>query len=556
MKQPDWARDLVLSGIVAAAYVITGRLSLELFATVNPSASAVWPPTGIALAALILGGMRLAPAVFLGAFIVNLTNPAAPVDLAGALLIAGGNTLEAVVGAVLVLRFAGGSQAFATARNVFLFALLAADAALVSAVVGVAALLGTTDLAFQQAPGVLATWWLGDAVGALLVAPPIILWLRDRDLTQVRRRLPEAALLGGCILLLGVVMGFVAGIGTPLAMQGTQLRFLALPLILWAAFRFTARETASATLLLASLSITVYATQRVEGADASWTLLYLQAFLGVSALTGLAVASVVAERRSAVERLRQARDELELRVAVRTAALETALDDLARSNKDLQEFAYVASHDLQEPLRAVAGYTQLLQRRHGGALNDDARKLIQHAVDGAVRMQSLINDLLSFSRVGTHGQPLKPIPLQQPLEVALQNLEQPLKESGAKVTHGPLPKVLADEGQMVQLLQNLVANAIKFRVPDRQPEVHIGAEPGANGTATFFVKDNGIGIEPRHHERVFVIFQRLHNAAQYPGSGIGLSVAKRIVERHGGRIWIDSRPGEGSTFRFTLRTAS
>lgn len=553
-RQPDILRDLVVFLVVVASYVVTGTLSLHLFSFLDASSSPVWPPTGIALAALLLGGYRLAPAVYLGAFIVNLANPApdAPGFLA-AIAIAAGNTLEAVIGTWLMRRFTGGPQALSTPRGVFLFALLAADAALVSAAIGVGSLLWFTDLVPQVAPGVLATWWLGDAVGAILVAPPILLWGMNRGRGALERRGAEVALLAFCIILLGVGLG-MAPRGGALGFPGTQLQFLALPLVLWVAFRFQPRETATATLLLASVALAVMVLTAPVAAR-GWPLLFLQAFLAVSALTGLAVAAVVAERRGAVDSLHRARDELELRVAVRTAALETALDDLARSNKDLQEFAYVASHDLQEPLRAVAGYTQLLQRRHGNALGDDARSLIGKAVDGALRMQSLIQDLLSFSRVGTHGQPLAPVNPEQPLQTALRNLETPLKETKAELHSQPMPKVLADEGQMVQLLQNLVANAVKFRQPGNTPQIEVGAEPGANGMATFYVRDNGIGIDPRHHDRIFVIFQRLHRAGEYPGSGIGLAVAKRIVERHGGRIWVESQAGKGTTIRFTLRRA-
>ena len=550
--EPDFGRDLLVFCVVAAAYFVAGRVSLQFFPFLSPSSSPVWPAAGIALAALVLRGQRLAPAVYLGAFIVNVTNPHGPGFLASA-AIAAGNTLEAVVGAMLIARFAGGSQAFQSARGVFLFSLLAADAALIGAGVGILMLMWMGGLTFSQAPAVLATWWLGDAVWAVLVAPPIILWGLDRAPGVLRRRWPEATLLGVCMLLLGIIIGFATLPSSSL--QGTQLRFLALPLTLWVGFRFAPRETATGAVLLSVVALVVLAAVSVQG-TLDWSILFLQGFLGIAAITGLAVAAVVAERRIALQSLGQARDELELRVAVRTAALETALDDLARSNKDLQEFAYVASHDLQEPLRAVAGYTQLLQRRHGATLTEDAKGLIGKSVDGAIRMQSLINDLLSFSRVGTHGQPLRPLPLDEPLQVALRNLEAPLRETGAKLVQGPLPKVMADDGQMVQLLQNLVGNALKFHQPGSAPEVQIGAEPGANGMTTFFVKDNGIGIEPRHHQRVFVIFQRLHRPGEYPGSGIGLAVAKRIVERHGGRIWVESQPGHGATFRFTLRSAS
>jgi PAS domain S-box-containing protein len=232
--------------------------------------------------------------------------------------------------------------------------------------------------------------------------------------------------------------------------------------------------------------------------------------------------------------------------------------DLARSNRDLEQFAYVASHDLQEPLRMIASYTQLLARRYQGRLGADADEFIQFAVDGAMRMQGLINDLLAYSRVGTRGKPPVPTDCEQVMKAVRQNLKIAVEESGAHVTHDPLPRVMADPGQLAQLLQNLISNALKFRGREA-PVVHLSAtllRPGEEGAVgpewRFSVRDNGLGIEPQYFQRIFEIFQRLHTREEYSGSGIGLAVCKRIVERHGGRIWVDSESGKGSTFHFTL----
>ncbi len=224
--------------------------------------------------------------------------------------------------------------------------------------------------------------------------------------------------------------------------------------------------------------------------------------------------------------------------------------DLSRSNADLEQFAYVASHDLQEPLRMVASFTQLLARRYQGQLDQDADEFIGFAVDGANRMQQLINDLLFYSRVGTRGKPPAPTDLSEVLSNAEANLHEAIKESKAEVTHSPLPIVDGDQVQLTQLLQNLLANAIKFRGQE-PPRIQVSAQ-AQDGDWLLAVRDNGIGISKEHQERIFAIFQRLHARDEYPGTGIGLAICKKIVERHGGRIWVESAPGQGTTFYFNL----
>jgi light-regulated signal transduction histidine kinase (bacteriophytochrome) len=251
-------------------------------------------------------------------------------------------------------------------------------------------------------------------------------------------------------------------------------------------------------------------------------------------------------------------------------ALKKTMADLERSNKELEQFAYLASHDLQEPLRMVASYVQLLAKRYQDKLDADANEFIGYAVDGANRMQEMINDLLSYSRIETRGKPFETVDCTAILNQALTNLKIAIEESSAVITHNPLPTMTGDESQLIQLFQNLIGNAVKFRGKET-PHIHISCksieewEVQNRGLKSeirnlkskiekgwvFSVRDNGIGIDPQHKERVFNVFQRLHGR-DYSGTGIGLSICKRVVERYGGKIWVESEPEKGSTFYFTI----
>jgi len=231
-------------------------------------------------------------------------------------------------------------------------------------------------------------------------------------------------------------------------------------------------------------------------------------------------------------------------------ALHQAHEELKRSNAELGQFAYVASHDLQEPLRMVSSYTQLLQRRYGDRFDGDAREFMAFIVDGAARMKQLIEDLLAYSRAGTRGREVHEVATDAPLRRALLNLKSAIDEAGASVSYAGLPTLEADELQLTQLFQNLIGNALKFRSAS-VPRITVSAKEKETEWE-FGVQDNGIGIEPQYFERIFMVFQRLHNKGDYPGTGIGLAICKKVVERHGGRIWVESQPGQGATFYFTL----
>lgn len=230
--------------------------------------------------------------------------------------------------------------------------------------------------------------------------------------------------------------------------------------------------------------------------------------------------------------------------------LKEAMKKLQKSNLDLEQFAYVASHDLQEPLRMIRSFLQLLQRRYGGQLDSDADEFIEFAVDGARRMQGLINDLLEYSRVTTTGKEFNNIKMEESLEKALINLSVSTEENNASITHDSLPIIYGDYSQMIELLQNLIGNAIKYH-SEKTLHIHISAQK-EDKQWLFSIKDNGIGIDSQYADQIFMIFRRLHTNEEYKGTGIGLAITKRIVERHGGKIWVESEPGKGTTFYFTL----
>ena len=257
----------------------------------------------------------------------------------------------------------------------------------------------------------------------------------------------------------------------------------------------------------------------------------------------LARLAVSVRRALAEKRLRDQRQQAEKDLARK-------VEELARSNRDLEQFAYIASHDLQEPLRMVAAYTQLLAERYRGKLDADADKFIGYAVEGALRMQTLIQDLLAFSRVGHNGNSGKTSDCNRVVDDALLNLRAAIEESGATVTRDDLPVVVAEHAQLIQVFQNLIGNAIKFRGKEKLV-IRVSAER-QDAHWLFSLTDNGIGIAPEYHEVIFAIFQRLHARTEYAGNGVGLAICKKIIEHYGGRIWVKSDPGKGCSFQFTL----
>lgn len=898
---PQRTRNPLKALLLFAVYFASAKLGLRL-AFVHASATAVWPPTGIALAAFLLLGYRFWPAVFLGAFLANLTTAG---DAATSICIAAGNTLEGLLGAALLNRYAGGPRALERAQGVFKFVLFAGIlGTMASAFIGVTSLSLLGFAPWTSYGAIALTWWMGDMAGALMVAPPLLLWATQPEFSWKRA---AQTLLPFLVLALTGLAVFAQWL--PWGTQGLPLPFLCIPPLIWIAVRFGPRETATASLLLSALAI--WATLRGDGPfngfPTNESLLLLQAYMAVCAVTSLALAAAVSERNLAEqnlariqkaeeallnsekhframienaqdivtildaqgtilfespsilpalgygpselegvnafslihpddvarvqekfkavladpgrpqsvrfrfrhkngnwrelesigknmlqepavqgvivnsrditdreaaflsaleseERFRQLAEATQEGVLVseegrilnanltfarmfgydwkevlgknsvdfvahgdrpwaaqkisagyektyeitglrkdgstfpmevtgktvpyhgRTARVTTLRDvtehkqfiktlreseerfrllvenikdyaiflldpegrvvtwnegaqriigynaveivgrsfscfyvpedverrhpeellkaaaeqgrveeegwrvrkdgsrfwantivtplknekgglrgfakvtqditerrrveDLLRSNTELQQFANVASHDLQEPLRMVSNYVQLLAERYKGKLDADADEFIGFAVDGAKRMHLLINGLLEYARVESRGKPFQPVDFQKVFNDTLSNLKVKIEETRAKISHGPLPRVMGDGLQMGQLLQNLFGNSLKFK-GTRPPEIHFSAEQKGKEWV-FACRDNGIGIDAKYFDRIFVIFQRLHARSEYEGMGLGLAICKRIVERHGGRIWVESEPGEGSTFYFTL----
>ena len=262
------------------------------------------------------------------------------------------------------------------------------------------------------------------------------------------------------------------------------------------------------------------------------------------------ISTDITERKLLEEQLKEARDTLELKVEERTEELLKSNIELKRSNEELERFAYVSSHDLQEPLRMVTLYSQLLERRYKDNLDSDADDFIEYIIEGAQRMRQLIDDLLEYSRVKSQAAEFEKVNLEQALEAVLHNLSISIIENNVKISHDPLPIVFADKNQMIQVFQNLISYAIKFH-GQNPPEINISVQK-AKKELIFSVSDNGIGIKPEHQKQIFEVFKRLHTREQHPGTGIGLSITQKIIIHHGGRIWVESELGKGSTFYFTI----
>jgi signal transduction histidine kinase/integral membrane sensor domain MASE1 len=679
---PDWVprytpRKLILLLVVGLGYFAGGRLGLTL-AISNSSITALWPPTGIAIAALLLGGFDLWPAIAVAAFCVNLSITG---DVFTSLAIAVGNTIEPLLAGYLVSRFAHGRMAAQRPADVLLFALFGGLVGPLPAATIGATTLTLAGLSARAAfPVAWYTWYLGDGIGAIefgLLILVVAAWWGNRRVVSRSGWKLEATAVG--VVTVGIA-ALVFG-RPPSAFLGGIPSIIALPPVVWAAYRFGplgAAFSVTATSAIASVGTVLRLGTFAVNAPAR-ALDLLQVFVVSIALTGYVVGAEAFQRGQAEASLQQVQGNLEQEVRDRTALLETAqslahigsweLDletqqvtwsdemyriygrgqphpavtletalegvdpddvhliqgaltevlqapdplhfplvprvyrlrrpngevrtlegrarvsevrngrparlvgtvqditervgmvtalqerekELTRSNAELEQFAYVASHDLQEPLGVVEGYTRLVADRYAGKLDRDADAFLGYARAAAVRMRQLIDDLLQYARVPSGPRPTVPAASEQAVEGALKNLAVAIAENHAEIrVVRPLPEVYVDPAELTRVFQNLLSNAFKFH-STAPPVVEVSAK--LDGAAwRFAVKDNGIGIPPEHVVRIFAIFQRLHTREEYPGTGIGLAICKKIIEHDGGRIWAESEgvTGKGSTIFFSL----
>ena len=561
----DWCLPALIVAVVYYLAAIMG-LKLQLPGT---NSSPVWPPSGIGFAAVMLWGYRVWPGIAVGAFLANLhTLPQTEAGFATSVGICVGNTLEHVIGVYLLRHLVGTKNPFERASDVFRFAAVAATCCAIASTNGTAQLwLWLWNM--SPPDGVLLsnvwlTWWLGDTAGILILAPVIRSWVRsDRsrsretsvalgktEVSRLRLRIEAAVALSVLVVVSQVLFGGWFSLAAPLA-------FLILPGLLGIAFRFGQRESSTAAALVSGLAIwsTIHGIGPFARPETNEALLLLQVFVCTIAMTAVTLAAAVAERNSSEDDLRMLNLTLEQRVTDRTTELAQANTELARSNQELDDFAYITSHDLKEPLRGIANYSNFVIEDSGDKLDDDGRTKLQTIRRLCEHMENLLSSLLHFSRVGRTELAVKDTDLNAVLTEILESLQVRLQELGVEVRiPQPLPTLCCDRVRVGEVFRNLITNAMKYNdKPQKWIEIGSRRESGQS-CVSVFVQDNGIGIPVQHRETIFRIFKRLHARDKFGGgTGAGLTIVKKIVERHGGRIWVESNVGEGTTFNFTLQ---
>jgi signal transduction histidine kinase len=543
--------SVVLCGL-AAIYVLAGKFGLSL-ALFHPSATPVWPPTGISLAAFLLLGYWVWPAIFLGAFVINVTTAG---SIATSLGIATGNTLEGLLGAFLVNHFANGRKVFAQQRDMFTFVVLAALlSTTVSATFGVTTLSLGGYADWEMYSAIWITWWLGDAVGALIVTPAIVLWVSDHALNWSRSQLLEIAV---SIPLLCLVTGIVFQSSQAMTGPNYLLGFLTLSILIWVAVRHGPRETVTAILLCVGIAIwgTLRGSGPFVGGTPNENLLLLQAFMAVIAVTALALAVGVTERRRAEQALDQLNQTLERRIQDRTSTLQATVEQLQEFDRLKSAFVGVVSHELRTPLTSIKTFAENLLEGLAGPLNEKQHYYLSRIQFNADRLRRMLNELLNLSKIEAGKMELRPavLSLQELLADLLEGFQPLAQEKSIMVevfSMENIPKVRADRDKLYEVLANLLENAIKFTPSGGR--VQIGAQVLDDQYIKVRVSDTGCGISEEHLRKIFEKFYRVQSGSgNAAGTGLGLAIAKGLIELHGGTIAVESAPGKGSHFYITL----
>ncbi|HSS31044.1 MAG TPA: MASE1 domain-containing protein [Nitrospiraceae bacterium] len=589
--------------VLAAVYVIAAKLGLML-AFVHASATAVWPPTGITLAAFLILGYRVWPGIFLGAFLANLLTAGSMMTSLG---IAMGNTLEGLIGVYLMNRFANGQHAFSSAQGVCKFAVLAGlVSTTISATFGVTSLAGGGFASWANYPSIWTTWWLGDIAGNILVAPTFVLWAQHPQVRWNRDQALEATL--SMVVLVGIGLALFTNV-VPGTLKNYPLVFLAVSSLVWVAARFSERDTVTATFLLSGIAIwgTLQGFGPFTRESPNESLRVLQAFLGLIGIMVLALAASMSERKRAEAAVRDAHDALEQKVTERTSDLSAAnreleqevaerrhtearlhertdalresearvttyAQELEQKNRDLDKalveaqaatqaksaFLAIMSHEIRTPMNAIMGFNGLLLETPMTAEQRDYAETVQRSSEALL---DIINDILDFSKFEAGGLTFETIDfdLRTTVEEALDLFAKPAQRKGLELgclLHAEVPTALrGDPGRLRQILINLIGNALKFT---QQGEVMIhvtrSQESADRTLIEFAVVDTGIGIAPEVQGLLFKPFTQADTSTtrKFGGTGLGLAICKQLVERMGGQIGLESALGQGSTFRFTV----
>lgn len=544
--KPAMSRAARMIGLVAA-YFIAGMAGMRL-AHVHASISPVSPAAGIALGALLLWGADFWPAIFAGAFLVNVTahlpeGASLMLRIVQAVIIGGGNALAALVGVRLVNHLANGCKAFRRVNDVFRYIVLAgAISTAIGATIGALTLRECGLLEGHPYGHAWLTWWMADMVGVVLVAPLIVTWSLKPAVRLGMNRVVEALLLLISLLLVSALnFSNLFGLGD----KHYPLAFLFIPLLAWAALRFEARGAVTFVAAICCFAIngTVHSLGTFAVANYGGSVLMLQMFICVAALTALVLAAAVAERKTAEEQVRKLNQELEHRVQERTAQLEG-------TNKELEAFCYSVSHDLRAPLRTVRGFSEVLMEQYKPQLDARGQDYLRRTCEASLQMDKLIEDLLKLSRVSRSELQRADVDLSAVAQEIAKALAVAEPDRRVQFDISPGISAKGDERLLRVVIDNLMRNSWKFTKKAAEARITFGCEDGE--TSAFFVRDNGVGFDMAYAGKLFGVFQRLHSANEFAGSGVGLAIVQRIVVRHGGRVWAEAKVNEGATFYFTL----